>query len=853
VQRNHLTSNPILGLAALALAIGAFVLTVTGSLREAFDLAWSREEATVPSITVRPFDSAQGGPLSASPTSQEAIIRKLWRVEGVQGVAATFRGSFKPEEERHDPTTRLPDTIQGTWSDLPGLAFPLPSGRFSASAVLTGRLPQSGLNPSTPRQARDEAGSGRRSGQASPADINEAVIGHELAQRLGKKVGDTLVVNEHPLVIVGIWQPSTLSPGNIVQVPYDTIQQWLSRAERSPALSKVEGAVEGFDEMAVILAPGYDAETVAQRIWDQVPEVEVLSPAQEQAEREQTMVALDSIVLYSVLLTILVGGAVTVNATLIAPREVTYHSRLSLLPMYQPALAALAGGLGGLLTGWLAALGLNAYTVHTQARTLFTVTPRLAGGVVLLSALMGLAAGVWPALWCQPRPCPEQSRREQIQDSPVSSLQSPISTVLAVLGVALVIPGVMLIGSLVESLYCSLDEGQRVAANRIGLAATSHGGGYSESLAYALRRWPGILDVVVEAYGGAIVEDEERWIDRLPPSGVFYGLRPALGIVEGTDRGKFGLGVPYRVGLWQGRVFQPGSLDEAVVGYDLAARRGLKVGDTLSIRDHDFTVVGIRQRLVYGRMNDFNLRAEVSLEALRRVLGQPNAFGTITAFIPPAEREEDRELFLARLVDRFSLTGVVMAKDRLAEIARGFPMMESLIVEDSDDTLLRARLLYLVLLAGVSILLLGLAVLGMMGGLELSLAKSRQEIQLRKLFGASDGDILARWLERAALWGGVGGLIGMGAGWLSIEAVNLYTLTSQNPLTLIVTPRLVVTTVVVAVLLGVIAGLGPAWYAARLSPVLSLLRPEPVEGSKGRCGKTNSRACPEPCPEQSLP
>jgi hypothetical protein len=621
--------------------------------------------------------------------------------------------------------------------------------------------------------------------------------------------------------------------------------------------------------MTVILAPGYDAETVAQRIWDQVPEVEVLSPAQERAEREQTMLALDLVVVYGVLLTVLVGGAVTVNATLIAPREVIHHSRFSLLPVYQPALAALAGGLGGLLAGWLAVLGLNAYTVHTQARTLFIVTPRLAGGVVLLSALMALAAGIWPALWSQPRPCPEpalskvegQSRREQIQDSPVSNLRSPISTVLAVLGVALVIPGVMLVGSLVESLYCSLEEGQRVAANRIGLAATSYGGGYSESLAYALRRWLGILDIVVEAYGGAIVEDEERWIDRLPPSGVFYGLRPALGIAEGTDRGKFGLGVPYRVGLWQGRVFQPGSLDEAVVGYDLAARQGLKVGDTLSIRDHDFTVVGIRQRLTYGRMKDFNLRAEVSLEALRRVLGQPNAFGTITAFIPPAEREEDRELFLARLVDRFSLTGVVMAKDRLAEIARGFPMMESLIVEDSDDTLLRARLLYFGLLAGVSIPLLGLAVLGMMSGLELSLAKSRQEIQVRKLFGASDGDILARWLERAAFWGGVGGLIGMGAGWLSIEVVNLYTLTSQNPLTLIVTPRLVVTTVVVAVLLGVIAGLGPAWYAARLSPVLSsskgpvltLLRPEPVEGSKGRFGKTNSRACPEPCPEQSLP
>jgi ABC-type antimicrobial peptide transport system permease subunit len=198
-------------------------------------------------------------------------------------------------------------------------------------------------------------------------------------------------------------------------------------------------------------------------------------------------------------------------------------------------------------------------------------------------------------------------------------------------------------------------------------------------------------------------------------------------------------------------------------------------------------------------------------------LGQPYAFGTITAFIPPAEREEDRELFLARLVERFSGTAVVTVKDRMAEIARDFPMIESLVVENSDDTLLRAKLLYLGLLAGVAIPLWGLAGLGVVSGLELNLAESREEIQLRKLFGASDGDILAQWLERAALWGGTGGLMGMGAGWLVIEAANLYINSYQRGLTLILTPRLMMMTVVVAVLLGVIAGLGPAWRAARLN------------------------------------
>jgi ABC-type antimicrobial peptide transport system permease subunit len=374
----------------------------------------------------------------------------------------------------------------------------------------------------------------------------------------------------------------------------------------------------------------------------------------------------------------------------------------------------------------------------------------------------------------------------------------------------------MLIGSFVESLYCSLDEGGRVAADRIGLEPTSPKVAYHEPLADALRRWPGILGIAVESYGGAIVEDEERWIDRLPPSGVVYGLS-----LDPILHSSFSIrhpGVPYRVGLRQGRVFQPESLDEALIGHDLAAQQGLRVGDILTIRDHDFTVVGIRQRLAYGCTNDFNLRADVSLQALRRVLGQPYAFGTITAFIPPAEREEDRELFLSRLGERFSGTAVVTAKDRLAEIARDFPGVKSLVVESSDDTLLRARLLYFGLLAGVAIPLWGLAGLGIMSALRLSLAESCQEIRLRKLFSDSDGDILARWLERAAIWGGIGGLMGLGAGWLIIEAVLHSPFSILHP-PLIVTPRLVVTTLVVAVLLGVISGLGPAWQAARLSPL----------------------------------
>lgn len=145
--------------------------------------------------------------------------------------------------------------------------------------------------------------------------------------------------------------------------------------------------------------------------------------------------------------------------------------------------------------------------------------------------------------------------------------------------------------------------------------------------------------------------------------------------------------------------------------------------------------------------------------------------------------------------------------------------------------------------AGVSVLV---AFIGIMTTMFTSVLERTKEIGIIKALGASGGSIMLTFLSEALLVGLVGGLAGAGAGTaLSFLVVVLLQGSSGTPglgsgprfegppnsigstsgataITPAVSPELLLGAIALATVVGVLAGIYPAWRASKLSPVEAL-------------------------------
>jgi putative ABC transport system permease protein len=96
-----------------------------------------------------------------------------------------------------------------------------------------------------------------------------------------------------------------------------------------------------------------------------------------------------------------------------------------------------------------------------------------------------------------------------------------------------------------------------------------------------------------------------------------------------------------------------------------------------------------------------------------------------------------------------------------------------------------------------------------------------REIGVKKAVGARTGAILGEFITEATLLGAIGGLIGLSAGALLVVILNAQTAGSGTTVFLI-TPMLLLRSFVFATVLGALAGIYPAFRAARLDPVQAL-------------------------------
>jgi putative ABC transport system permease protein len=105
-----------------------------------------------------------------------------------------------------------------------------------------------------------------------------------------------------------------------------------------------------------------------------------------------------------------------------------------------------------------------------------------------------------------------------------------------------------------------------------------------------------------------------------------------------------------------------------------------------------------------------------------------------------------------------------------------------------------------------------------------SVAERTKEIGILKALGWTDIDVMKQVLLESLLLGVAGGIIGVGVGYLFAFLIPQLGLVPTENLVLAVSPLLVLLGVLLAVSGGALAGVIPAWRAAKLQPAEALRR-----------------------------
>jgi putative ABC transport system permease protein len=151
-----------------------------------------------------------------------------------------------------------------------------------------------------------------------------------------------------------------------------------------------------------------------------------------------------------------------------------------------------------------------------------------------------------------------------------------------------------------------------------------------------------------------------------------------------------------------------------------------------------------------------------------------------------------------------------LAPQALDDFTLSSPKAVATRVTEATSTLVR-------LVWGSGLLVTAIGAVMVIGIMLTGVSERRSEIGLRRAIGATRADILAQFLLEA-LWASVGGaVLGIFAG-----ATVALALTRLQHIPIVVSGTFVGLAVAVAIGVGILAGLYPAWKAARVDPVAAL-------------------------------
>jgi putative ABC transport system permease protein len=278
---------------------------------------------------------------------------------------------------------------------------------------------------------------------------------------------------------------------------------------------------------------------------------------------------------------------------------------------------------------------------------------------------------------------------------------------------------------------------------------------------------------------------------------------------------------PFKITTANGRMLTSSSIGEVVLGSSLGQEFKKNVGDTIDLPvrpadakpgfvNHTFKVVGILNKTLtapdtfaYISIVDAQTVLKDSLPApLQSALDVSQITEGITVYGKPGTPLTE----LDKIADRINSQVPDVKATKPSQLVTAFQSGGAVFTGITTA----AALLALVI-GGLSVV----------NTMFMAVAERVREIGLKKAVGATTLNVMGEFLIEATLIGLIGGLIGYGIGAAITLLVNATAAPGTSTLFLL-TVRLTVFAIGFAIALGAVAGILPAFRAARLDPVTAL-------------------------------
>lgn len=613
----------------------------------------------------------------------------------------------------------------------------------------------------------------------------QIIIGSRAADALHKAINDTLRINGIPYRIVGIYETGQgmEESGGVVTL------------EEAKELAQKEREVSLFQ---IGLRPGAHIDSVMQRI-ETLSDRLTVSKSSDYANGEQWTAMLKGFAWSIAAIAILVGGLGMMSAMVMSVMERTREigtlravgwSRWRVMHMIlgEAILLSLAGGILGLGIGVGLAL-LAGQIPGVGAFLAGTFTPGIFVQGLTTALLLGLVGGAYPA-WSAANLRPVEALHYEAGgagETPawVSRIGSQsfrnlwrrrTRTLLAATGIGIGVATLVMLGGLIEGLVSQLN----------GLAGSGSAGDITvmqqdvadmslssldERIAHQIQGMPQVETVSSFVLG--IVSTEDL------PMFIVGGIEPNSAAVS-----------HYK--LAEGRYIQ--RPDEMLMGKNAADIYKLRVGDTFALFDNRYRVVGIFETGVAYEDGS----GIMALREAQRLMNRGRTVSFIFVNVKnPALAEQVRDAIERRYPEvRASLS---------SEFA-----------QNSND--IQSTMAIVGAIRAIALLVGGIVVANTM---IMSVYERTREIGTLRAVGWRSTRILRQILQESLY------LCLLAAAFGTILGVTILTLISRIPgITQFLSPVWHVQTFIVAVgmalILGAVGGILPAWRASRLQPVEAL-------------------------------